>query len=224
MKRGVIVTGGTGGLGTEVVRRLLRDEVCVVLYHDAESFDALRDAVGGSGQLHGVSCDLADETSVIAAMQEAAAHVEPFALVHLVGAFAPGSLEETKSALWQQMLSVNLTAAFFVFREFVRCFKGESGRIVAISSEATISKGPGTIAYSVAKSALNALVETTANELRSKRITVNALAPSSLDTPAMRRSADRSTLVPLERVTETIAFLLSDAAAGISGAVIPLRP
>jgi NAD(P)-dependent dehydrogenase (short-subunit alcohol dehydrogenase family) len=223
MKKCVIITGGTGGLGAEVVRTLAEDYLCVVLHHGGDGFESLRREVGGGSDLHGIVADLADEQSVVQAMREAVKVAPPYALVHLVGGFARGSLRDTTEETWEQMLSVNVTTAFHVFREFARV-AGQDGRIVAISSEATITKEAGSVAYTVGKSALNALVETTARELRPRGITVNALAPSALDTPAMRRAADRSTLVPLERVARTIAFLLSDEAASISGSIIPLRP
>ena len=73
------------------------------------------------------------------------------------------------------------------------------------------------------KSALNALVQVLAAEERSNGITANAVLPDSMATPAMLQSTDAAKLVPLERVSETIAFLLSDAAAGTSGALIPIR-
>jgi NAD(P)-dependent dehydrogenase (short-subunit alcohol dehydrogenase family) len=77
-------------------------------------------------------------------------------------------------------------------------------------------------AYVASKSALNAYIEVLANELRPRRITANAIAPSALATPAMLQTMAPELLVPLERVGETIAFLLSDSAASITGQVLEL--
>ncbi|HYH08135.1 MAG TPA: SDR family NAD(P)-dependent oxidoreductase [Thermoanaerobaculia bacterium] len=191
--RNVIVTGGSGGLGTELVRRLSSDYHCIVLGH------------------HDV--DLTDETSA----REAFARIgEVYGLVHLVGGYAPGASFDA----WNRMLAVNATAAFLAMQH-VQLAK--PGRIVAVSSIATLTPSSGSLAYVVAKSALNALVASLAEEHRGKGVTVNAVLPDAMATPAMLKEMDASKLVPLERVCETIAFLLSDAAAGTSGALLPIR-
>lgn len=196
--RTLIITGGTGGLGSEVVPRLQRDYRCVLLTRE----------------------DLADEASVNRAVENAA----PFyGLVHLVGGFAAGSVAETSIATWSQMIKGNLEVAFLVVRAALKSMQ-RPGRIVAIGSAASVEKPAGIAAYTVAKSALNTLIEVAAAETRGSGITVNALLPTALDTPAMRGEMDRARLVPLARVAESIAFLLSDDAASITGALIPLRP
>jgi NAD(P)-dependent dehydrogenase (short-subunit alcohol dehydrogenase family) len=218
--RTLILTGATGGLGTEVLPYLAGAFDCVALYRSESSFAALRDSVGGA--LRGVQADLADSASVRKAVQSVGT---PYGLVHLAGGFAAGSLEETTDDVWSEMLSTNLTAAFHVMRETLNAMdRKEAGRIIVISSEATLSKSAGSVAYTVAKSGLNVLVEVTAKELRGTRITVNALLPTALDTKAMRAVMPREKLVPLARVGETLAFLLSDAAASVTGALIPLVP
>ena len=90
----VFITGGTGGLGTEVVRRLTREYRCVVFFHDEESFQALTEEVQAGERLVGVRADLADEGSAREAMKQAAAEAKPFALLHLVGAFAAELLKK----------------------------------------------------------------------------------------------------------------------------------
>jgi len=97
------------------------------------------------------------------------------------------------------------------------------GRIVAVSSIASVQIDGGSAAYTVAKSALNALIQVIAAGERTNGITANAILPDAMATPAMLKSTDAAKLVPLERVSETIAFLLSDAAAGTSGSLIPIR-
>jgi NAD(P)-dependent dehydrogenase (short-subunit alcohol dehydrogenase family) len=197
--RTVAITGGTGGLGTEVVRRLSLEYHCVVLGH--------------------ADVDLTNETSV---QQTFGVLGELYALVHLVGGFAPGKIEQTSQEVWSKMLAVNVTAAFLAMRGALPHLS-HPGRIVAVSSIATLSPAAGSAAYTVAKSALNALVQTVAAEQRGTGITANAVLPDSLATPAMLKEMDAARLVPLERVSGTIAFLLSDAAAGINGTLIPIR-
>lgn len=207
----ILITGGTGGLGTAVVRRLAADYRCVVLYHGREGFDALRKVVDVEGVPADVSND-ADVTRAVASIGEL------YAVVHLVGGFAMGD----DAATWSKMISLNVTAATNVMRAAIpRIVRG--GRIVAISSSATLARPSGLSAYVVSKSALNALIEVLAAELEERGITVNALLPSALATPAMKSQGDSAKLVPIERVAESIAWLLSDAAANVSGALIPLR-
>lgn len=217
--RTVLITGATGGLGTEILPYLAGAYDCVALYRSESSFAALRDSVHGS--LRGVQADLGDVDSVRKAVRSIGT---PYGLVHLAGGFAPGALAETSDETWANMLSLNLTAAFVVIRETLAVMdRSAAGRIIVISSEATLTKAGGSVAYTVSKSGLNTLVEVAAKELRGTAITANALLPSSLDTPAMREFMPREKLVPLGRVGETLAFLLSDAAASITGALIPLR-
>lgn len=204
----ILLTGGTGGLGTEVVSRLSRDYRCVVLYRGTPP-----------PGVAGVAADLLDESSVRAAFEDVG---EIYALVHLAGGFAAGDVASTSFETWTQMLSLNTTAAFLAFREALPRLT-KPGRIVAVSSISSIDRGKGVAAYTVSKAALNAIVETTALETRGTGITVNAILPDSMATPAMLQSMEASKLVPLDLVAETIAFLLSEAAASISGALIPLR-
>jgi NAD(P)-dependent dehydrogenase (short-subunit alcohol dehydrogenase family) len=142
----------------------------------------------------------------------------------MAGGYAGGSVSETSLDTWQTMLALNLTTAFRAIHATLAAMKRDQpGRIVAISSEATITKFAGAAAYVVSKTGLNVLIELTAAELAGTAITANALLPGTLDTPASRNAMPDTPRVPLERVAETVAFLLSDAAASVNGALIPLR-
>ena len=207
----ILITGGTGGLGTAVVTRLVSDYRCVVLYHGQEAFDALKRSVA----VDGVSADVSNDAEVTRAVSSIG---ELYAVVHLVGGFAMGD----DAATWSKMISLNVTAAANVMRAAIPSMS-RGGRIVAISSSATLDHPAGMPAYVVSKSALNALIEVLAVELKSRGISVNALLPSALGTPANQSQGGAAKLVPIERVAESIAWLLSDAAANISGTLIPLR-
>lgn len=211
MKKTILITGGTGGLGTAVTQRLAREYRCVVLYHGEAGFDALRKVI----EVEGVSADVSNAADVTRAV---ASIGELHAVVHLVGGFAAGDDAET----WSKMIALNLTSAANVIRAAAPQV-ARGGRIVAVSSSATLDRPKGLAAYVVSKSALNALIELMAVELKGRSITVNALLPSSLGTPAMMKEGDASKLVPIERVAESIAWLLSEAAANVTGALIPLR-
>jgi NAD(P)-dependent dehydrogenase (short-subunit alcohol dehydrogenase family) len=198
--RTIVITGGMGGLGAEVVRRLSQEYRCEVPRRDA--------------------LDVTDEQSVRAAFE---GFGEIYGLVHLVGGFAGGRIEDTSLETLEKMLTVNLTTAFLAIREALPRLS-RPGRIVAVSSIATLQPSGGATAYVVAKSALNALIQNVAAEQRGTGITVNAVLPDSMATPAMLAGGgDASKLVPLERVSETIAFLLSEGAAGVTGTLVPVR-
>jgi len=201
----LIITGGTGGLGTTVVEQLSRDYQCVLLSRP--------------------ETDLADEASIRDALARATEqHGAPYGLVHIAGGYAGGSVSETSTETWQSMIGLNLTSAFLVVREtLAHMRRDQPGRIVAISSEASVTKLAGAAAYTISKAGLNMLIELTAAELRDTPITANALLPGTLDTPASRKAMPDAKRVPLDRVTETISFLLSDAASSITGALIPLH-
>jgi NAD(P)-dependent dehydrogenase (short-subunit alcohol dehydrogenase family) len=196
----VAITGGTGGLGSAVVERLSRTWDVVVL--DRARLD-----------------DVTNESSVRKAFADLGEH---YALVHLVGGWTGGKVADTSLDTWSRMLALNLTGAFLTIRESLAHLT-RPGRIVAVSSIASLNPTPGSAAYTVAKSALNTLIQTVAAEHRGTGITANAVLPDAMATPAMLRQTDASKLVPVERVAETIAFLLSGEAANITGALIPLR-
>ncbi len=203
MKR-LIVTGGTGNLGGAVVSHLSQTYECVVL--------SLETGV-----------DLSDAASVKAAV-DAAAGDGLYGLVHLVGGFAMGSVEESDAATWSRLLSMNLLTTVNCARAVIPHLRaGGGGRIVAVSAAASLSLPPGMAAYVVSKSAVNALIQTLAAELAGTGITANAVLPTTLDTPMNRASMDPARLVPLARVAETLGFLLSAEGGNVNGALLPLR-
>ena len=199
----VLITGGTGSLGRVVVERLLRDYRCAVLYRSSEAWQRLTNELESSEQLVGLPGDLEDDASVRRAAERAA---PLHALVHLAGGFGPGSSPDD----FTKLLELNLMSAVRATRAALPHL-GTNGRIVAISSSATLTRPGGIAAYVVSKSALNAWIQTIAGELRERGITANALLPGTLDATLHTR------------VAETIAFLLSDAAAAINGQLIAMQ-
>jgi|SRR5581483_5870627 len=164
---------------------------------------------GGTGHLgHAVLERFSREYHCIALGRGETPKVDTiYGVLHLAGAFTLGATPDD----FARMLDANLLSAVRAI-EAVRGHIEDGGRIVAISSIASRTTPAGLAAYAAAKAALNAYVEVLAKELQPRRITANALLPSTLG----------PTGIPFERVAETIAFLLSDTAVSISGQLLSL--
>lgn len=162
---------------------------------------------GGTGHLgHAVLERFSREYRCLVATRTEFPKVETiYGVLHLAGAFNLGSSIDDFS----KMLDANLMSGVRAI-EAVREKIEEGGRIVAISSMASKTTPAGLAAYAAAKSALNAYIEVLAKELQPRRITANALLPNTLGPSG----------IPYQRVAETIAFLLSDTAAAISGQLL----
>lgn len=226
-----IVAGGTGALGQSVVLRFLQDGASVAVpWLVPEEWESLRERVdkGQIGRLYGARVDVVNDQDAIAAFvtDVLARHKGLDVLVNTVGGFAGGDLASTPLAEWRRMLDLNLTSAVIGCRAVLPAMRAaRRGRIVNVSSRAVVPPAGGFIAYTVAKSAVIALTQALAHEERPHGIAVNAVLPSTMDTPANRRAmpdADRSQWVSTEAVAGVIAYLASSVAGAVSGACIPV--
>ena len=230
MPRVALVTGGSGALGQAIVHRFLRDgdTVCVPWIVEAErarlegSLDA---ATRGRVMLE--RCDVSDD----AAMTRLAAavvdkHRRLDALVTGVGGFAGGSLVETDRATWDKMLALNLTTAFTAARAVVpHMLAAGHGRVVLIASRAVVPPAGGFIGYTVAKAGVIALMQALAQEVKDRGVTVNAVAPSTMDTPANRAAmpgVDPKTWVPVTAVADAVAALAAESAGHVTGTLLQI--
>lgn len=226
--RTVIITGGTGALGSIVTGRLLSEGWhCLVTYRsesEAEQLIASLQPKEGQLQLHRI--DVTDEHSVTDFFQSLGER-EIDALIHLVGGVKSFQrVSETSTADWDFLLSLNLRSFFLVAREAMKRFERQrSGRIVAIGSMASIKPSAKQHAYGVAKAGVSALTKILADEGRSFGIRVNCIAPSTIDTPANREWANENEVarwVTPEEIASTLSYLLSPEASGVNGSVIQL--
>ncbi|HEX5212158.1 MAG TPA: SDR family oxidoreductase [Pseudolabrys sp.] len=218
----VVVTGGTGALGTVVVARLIgAGASCTVPYvHDAEM---QRFPYGKQPDVKLIKiANLADENDVA----KVYAGLAPWASIHIAGGFAMGKVAETDKAALMAQLESNLMSCFLCCRAAVNAMK-TGGRIVNVAARPALEwrSGAGMTAYTVSKAGVAALTVALAEEVAKEGILVNAVAPSIMDTAANRTAmpkADFDKWPKVEEVAATILFLASADNKVTRGAVVPV--
>ena len=219
--RVALVAGAGGPLGRAVAVRLAGAGFSVVgVDRDEKGLRELPDGI------HQVPGDATDPAVPEGLLQQIAAEVgPPQILVNTIGAFALGdSLSATPGDL-RLMMDVNLGPALWLTQAVVPYMRQlGSGSIVHVSARPAAEPTSGLAAYSLSKAALSHLVRVLDLELRPQGIRVNAVAPQLIDTPRNRSFLPPEALahaVTPEAIAEVIAFLAGDAAAPVSGAVLP---
>jgi len=222
-----IVTGGTGALGQSIVLRFLKDGATVAVpWILAEEWAALEKAAGEARpRLSGQKVDMVDEAAMAAFVSGVLGRSRKIdAIVNAVGGFSGGDLAATPLADWRRQVDLNLTSAVVGCRAVLPAMRAaRRGRIINIASRAVVPPLGGFIAYTVAKSAVIALTQALSQEERGHGITVNAVLPSTMDTPGNRRAmpdADRSSWVSTDAVADVIAYLASDSASAVTGSCV----
>ena len=226
--RVAVVTGGTGALGHVVVGALVEDGWTVhVPWVDRGQAQALEASHGSSKRLHLAEANLARASDVERLFADVDARSGRLdALLALAGGFGMAPIDDGGVDLWEQMIAINATSAFLACRAAVpRLKRAGGGRIVTMASAAALVPRAGMSAYVAAKAAVVALTRSLAKELARDHITVNAIAPTTIDTAAGRAAspnADRSGWVSPEQIAGTIRWLLGDGASTVSGTVIEM--
>jgi NAD(P)-dependent dehydrogenase (short-subunit alcohol dehydrogenase family) len=171
--------------------------------------------------------NLTDETQASAAVRAAHEQLQGLdVLINIAGAFHWQTVADGDPAVWDQMFAVNLKSALFTSRAAIPFLRqSQQGRIINIGANAALKAGAGMGAYTASKSGVHRLTESLAEELKATAITVNAILPSIIDTPANRADmpkADFTTWVTPRALAEVILFLASDAGAPVTGALLPV--
>lgn len=229
-KRFAIVTGGTGALGTVVTEALLREGYQVAVpYTSDRNIKPFERQIGAlKSQLILVRADLTVETEVQNFVQTT---LDKFGqidvLVNTVGGFFGGiPIAEMTEERWDFMMDLNLKSIFLCCKAVLpHMIERQSGKIVNTSARAGLSGIAGLGAYSVSKNGVRILTESIAEEVKDMGINVNSLLVSIIDTPANREGMpdeDHSRWVSPDDIAKVILFLISDAAAIINGAAIPV--
>ena len=211
----VIVTGGFGALGRAVGHDLAGAGARVALLDRANAPEGIADKAGVALALGGV--ELGDPEAAAAAIDQAASAMGGLdALVNIAGAFRWETLADGDVATWEFLFTANVKTAVSTSKAALpHLAKSGSGRIVNIGAGAAARAGAGMGAYAASKSGVARLTEALAEEQKGV-ITVNAILPSIIDTPANRKDmpdADFSSWVTPDEIADTIRFLLSECRA-----------
>ena len=224
----IIVTGAAGNVGSALATLLASRGARIAAVDTAKDrLEAVTAGLSGSGHLALPSYDLADFAATAALVAEVRATCGRLDSVGTtVGGFAMAKLADAGPEQWEAMFKLNVKTTWNIYRAAVPVIReAGGGALVGIGSAAGL-KGSGQMAaYSATKSAVMRLTESLADELRRDRIRVNAVLPTTIDTPQNRAAmpgADMSRWVTPAEVAEVMAFLLSGRASGITGALVPV--
>jgi 3-oxoacyl-[acyl-carrier protein] reductase len=220
--KAIVITGASGALGKVVADAAVARGARVAGINRAA-------ARGGTTadriNLGGV--DLSDAAQALQAVGAAAAHFGRLdVLVNIAGAFAFETVADGDPKTWQRLYAINVTTALNASRAAIpHLVASGAGRIVNIGAMGALQAGAGMGAYAASKAGVHRLTEALAAELKGK-VTVNAVLPSTIDTPANRRDmpkADFTAWVTADELANVILFLASDAASAVTGALLPVR-
>lgn len=226
--RHVVVTGGTGALGTAVVQKLLDNgAVCHIPCFDLSELEDF--GLADCERVHVLErVDLMEERNAITFYRDLP---QLWASIHCTGGFSMSELAQTSLDDFQGQFVLNAVTCFLCCREAVRKIRmtrdATGGRLVNVAARPALEPrmGAGMAAYTAAKSVVAALTQSLGEELAPESIWVNAVAPSIMDTPANRRAmpdADHSSWPSVESVAETIVFLASPSNQSTRAAVVPV--
>lgn len=217
----VVITGASGALGKVVAEtaRARGAKVAEVDYAASTVTPTLDRLVIGD-------IDLSDTAQAAKAIDAAAAHFGKLdALINIAGAFSFETIVDGDPKTWQRLYAINVMTALNASRAAIpHLVRSGTGRIVNIGAMGALQAGMGMGPYAASKAGVHRLTEALAAELKGK-VAVNAVLPSTIDTPANRRDmpqADFTKWVTAEELASVILFLASNAASAVTGALLPV--
>ncbi len=230
MDKTVVVTGGTGGLGTALVGRLVdrgyRLAVTYIMPEEATTFEESFEV--DDDRLMLTRVDATNPEAITTFFKNVS---DKWGQIHglcsLVGGWAGGrDVEETDDVRLERMLDLNLRSAFYAVRAAIPYLKEAGwGRIVLVGSRGAVDFPEGQAAFNIAKAGVVALGKTVAGELEGTGVTANVLMPSVIDTPATRESlpyADYVNWPTPDEIAAVVEFLVSEESEVMNGALVPV--
>jgi 3-oxoacyl-[acyl-carrier protein] reductase len=231
-----LVTGASGGIGGAIAKALHAQGANVVLSGTrAEALESLKNELGARASV--AVCNLGDKDSVEGLIKaaEVAAGAPIDILVNNAGITRDNLFMRMKDEEWDQVIAVNLTAAFRLSRAVLRgMMKKRWGRIISITSVVGATGNPGQGNYAAAKAGLVGMTKSLAAEVASRNITVNAVAPGFIQTAMTEVLTDQqkeqiATRIPAGRmgtpaeIAAAVLYLASDEAAYVTGETIQVN-
>jgi NAD(P)-dependent dehydrogenase (short-subunit alcohol dehydrogenase family) len=223
----IVVTGGFGALGSGVAAAAIDRGASVAVLDVAPSApEALADRLGPKALLIG-GVDLSSPEGAQQAMGAVKANFGRLdALLNIAGGFQWEPVEGGSPESWDRMFALNLKTALNACKAALPyLLESGAGRIVNVGAQSALHAASGMGPYAASKSAVHRLTEALADELKLKGVTVNAVLPSTIDTPANRRDmpkADFDRWVSPADLAAVILFLASDEAKAVTGTLIPV--
>jgi 3-oxoacyl-[acyl-carrier protein] reductase len=234
--RRALVTGGSGGIGAAICRKLSKAgwEVLVHANSNPERAEALAaELVGAGGRAQCVQFDLVEEAQTTGALATLLAAGPIQGIVHNAGIHDDAPMAGMSARQWHSVIDVSLHGFFNITQPLLLpMLRTRWGRIVALSSISALIGNRGQTNYAAAKAGLHGAVRSLALEIASRGVTVNCVAPGIIDTPMTAGLFDAGyveKLVPLRRagtpeeVAELVGFLMSDQASYITGQVVSIN-
>ncbi len=235
-RKRALVTGGSGGIGSAICRRLAADGLHVLVHanQQASAARALVDEIhAGGGSAQACVFDVTDGLATAAALQALLADGTIQIVVNNAGIHDDAVFPGMQAQQWRRVIDVCLNGFFNVTQPLMLpMIRTRWGRVINITSVAAVMGNRGQVNYSAAKGALHSATKSLSLEVASRGITVNAVAPGIIDTGMSQGSFDPAAIARLvpagragrpEEVAGLVAWLASDEAAYVTGQVISIN-
>ena len=230
-----LITGASGGIGKEIAKVLIEHnaEVCIS-GRNHEELNALKKSLGK--KCHVVTCDLSKKDEIIELIKKAdefMGHID--ILVNNAGITKDNIFLRMSENEWEDVLNVNLNSTFNILKLITKgMVKRKYGRIINISSVVGVTGGAGQVNYSASKAGLIGLTKSLSQEIATRNITVNCIAPGFIETPMTEKLDDKRkdailNSIPMNRIgtpkdlSSAIIFLASQESSYITGQTIHIN-